>query len=124
MADNAAELPHLASAELLPNPSLWGHRAGNPVGLPVELAFLLKAQRQWLRTWPDDSSTAAVVVVLVELRLRRELSSPSDGCRLRATPPDGAHDFGLDELEEAPVGVTLEPGSRHVPYVRVPVDQA
>lgn len=30
VADNAAELPHLAKAELSPIPSIWGHRAGNP----------------------------------------------------------------------------------------------
>ena len=30
VADNAAELPHLAHAELKPIPSIWGHRAGNP----------------------------------------------------------------------------------------------
>ena len=40
VADNAAELPHLRSAELLPIPSIWGHRAGNPAGLPDELAFV------------------------------------------------------------------------------------
>jgi homoserine O-acetyltransferase len=49
-ADNAAELPHRASAELLPNPSIWGHRAGNPVGLPDELTFLRTAVRRWLET--------------------------------------------------------------------------
>jgi homoserine O-acetyltransferase len=48
VADNAAEMPHLGSAELLPIPSIWGHRAGNPVGLPDELAFVRGAVRRWL----------------------------------------------------------------------------
>jgi hypothetical protein len=34
VADNAAELPHLARAELRPIPSIWGHRAGNPARQP------------------------------------------------------------------------------------------
>ncbi len=50
VADNAAELPHLASAELLPIPSIWGHRAGNPVGLPAELTFVRTAVQTWLQT--------------------------------------------------------------------------
>ena len=50
VADNAAELPHLASAELLPIPSIWGHRAGSPAGLPAELAFVRTAVQRWLET--------------------------------------------------------------------------
>jgi homoserine O-acetyltransferase len=50
VADNAAELPHLKSAELLPIPSIWGHRAGNPAGLPTELAFVRTAVQRWLDT--------------------------------------------------------------------------
>jgi homoserine O-acetyltransferase len=50
VADNAAELPHLASAELLPIPSIWGHAAGAPVGLPAELAFQRNAVQRWLET--------------------------------------------------------------------------
>jgi homoserine O-acetyltransferase/O-succinyltransferase len=50
VADNAAELPHLPSAELLPIPSVWGHRAGNPVGLSAELAFVRTAVHRWLAT--------------------------------------------------------------------------
>jgi homoserine O-acetyltransferase len=50
VADNAAELPHLTSAELLPIPSSWGHAAGSPVGLPDELAFLRNAVQRWLDT--------------------------------------------------------------------------
>ena len=34
VADNAAELPFLAHAELKPIPSIWGHRAGNPATEP------------------------------------------------------------------------------------------
>ncbi len=48
VADNAAELPYLRSAELRPIPSIWGHRAGSPAGLPDELAFLKAAVRGWL----------------------------------------------------------------------------
>ncbi len=38
--DNRAELPHLQGAKLLEIPSVWGHRAGNPRGLPEETAFI------------------------------------------------------------------------------------
>ncbi len=48
VADNAAELAHLAHAELRPIPSIWGHRAGNPTSNPVDLAFLRDAVRAWL----------------------------------------------------------------------------
>ncbi len=48
VADNAAELDHLAHAELRPIPSVWGHRAGNPASNPVDLAFLRDAVRAWL----------------------------------------------------------------------------
>ena len=50
VADNAAELPHLAHAELRPIPSVWGHRAGAPAGLPAETAFLRSAVREWFDT--------------------------------------------------------------------------
>jgi homoserine O-acetyltransferase/O-succinyltransferase len=50
VADNAAELPHLKSAELLPIPSIWGHRAGNPAGLSTELAFVRTAVQRCLET--------------------------------------------------------------------------
>ncbi len=49
VADNAAELPYLAHAELRPIPSVWGHRAGNPAQNPVDEAFLRDAVRAWLR---------------------------------------------------------------------------
>jgi len=48
VADNAAELEHLRSAELRPIPSVWGHRAGSPQGIPKDLAFLTYAVREWL----------------------------------------------------------------------------
>ena len=48
VADNAAELVHLAHAELRPIPSVWGHRAGNPAQNPVDEAFLRDAVRAWL----------------------------------------------------------------------------
>ena len=48
VADNAAELPHLRHAELRPIPSIWGHRAGSPVGIPDDEAFLRRAVREWL----------------------------------------------------------------------------
>ncbi|ULH17033.1 alpha/beta fold hydrolase (plasmid) [Deinococcus sp. KNUC1210] len=49
VADNAAELPFLRHGELKPIPSIWGHRAGSPAGLPDELAFLKEAVRDWLK---------------------------------------------------------------------------
>jgi homoserine O-acetyltransferase len=48
VADNAAELPHLRDARLLPIPSIWGHRAGNPAANPEDLAFLRRAVRDFL----------------------------------------------------------------------------
>jgi homoserine O-acetyltransferase len=47
-ADNEAELPFLAHAELRPIPSIWGHRAGNPVLNPVDADFIKTAVRDWL----------------------------------------------------------------------------
>lgn len=48
VADNAAEMPHLRQAELLPIPSINGHRAGNPNGLPEDAAFIRHHTRRWL----------------------------------------------------------------------------
>lgn len=48
VADNEAELPHLRHAALRPIPSIWGHRAGNPVSNPADTAFLRDAVRGWL----------------------------------------------------------------------------
>lgn len=40
VADNQLELEHLQRAELVPIPSVWGHRAGNPVNQPEDRAFI------------------------------------------------------------------------------------
>jgi homoserine O-acetyltransferase len=48
VADNEAELAHLKSAELAVIPSIWGHRAGNPQGIPADLDFLTARVRSWL----------------------------------------------------------------------------
>lgn len=45
VADNEAELPLLQRASLLPIPSIWGHRAGNPVTHPADAAFIRDAVR-------------------------------------------------------------------------------
>lgn len=50
VADNAAELPHLRQGKLLPIPSIWGHRAGNPMGNAADTAFIRDAVREWLAT--------------------------------------------------------------------------
>ena len=49
VADNAAEIAHLRHAELRPIPSIWGHRAGNPVGDAAARDFLRRAVADWLR---------------------------------------------------------------------------
>ena len=38
--DNRRECAHLRNAELISIPSIWGHRAGNPVGNPTDARFL------------------------------------------------------------------------------------
>jgi homoserine O-acetyltransferase len=48
VADNALELKHLAAGELLPIPTIWGHRAGNPAANPADAEFLKRAVRRWL----------------------------------------------------------------------------
>lgn len=48
VADNAAELPHLKHGRLAPIPSIWGHRAGNPVANPADAAFLKREVRALL----------------------------------------------------------------------------
>jgi len=48
VADNELELAHLQHGRLAPIPSIWGHRAGNPLGLPADLAFLTTQVRAWL----------------------------------------------------------------------------
>jgi homoserine O-acetyltransferase len=48
VADNAAELPHLRHGRLAPIPSIWGHRAGNPVANPADAAFIKREVRALL----------------------------------------------------------------------------
>jgi homoserine O-acetyltransferase/O-succinyltransferase len=50
VADNAAELPHLKRGTLLPIPSIWGHRAGNPQPNPPDAAFIKAAVRELLES--------------------------------------------------------------------------
>lgn len=50
VADNAAELPHLAEGALLPIPSIWGHQAGNPRANPADAAFLRDRLRDLLES--------------------------------------------------------------------------
>ncbi len=47
-ADNEAELPYLRHALLRPIPSIWGHRAGNPVVNPADLEFIKQEVWAWL----------------------------------------------------------------------------
>ena len=48
VADNEAELPFLATASLRPIPSIWGHRAGNPVVNQDDMLFIRNEVRAWL----------------------------------------------------------------------------
>ena len=48
VADNADELSHLRHAELRPIPTIWGHRAGNPLANEADLAFVRRAVADWL----------------------------------------------------------------------------
>jgi homoserine O-acetyltransferase len=48
VADNEAELPFLRRGALVPIPSIWGHRAGNPVANPEDAAFLRRQVRAFL----------------------------------------------------------------------------
>jgi homoserine O-acetyltransferase len=41
--DNRAELPHLRRGVLEPIPSIWGHRAGNPVANEADRRFIADA---------------------------------------------------------------------------------
>ncbi|RYJ01675.1 MAG: homoserine acetyltransferase, partial [Acetobacteraceae bacterium] len=50
VADNEAELPFLKDAQLLPIPSIWGHRAGNPQPNPPDAAFIKAAVRELLES--------------------------------------------------------------------------
>ena len=55
VADNARDLAALTSAELVPIPSIWGHRAGSPRDNPSDEAFLREQVERWLAK-PADSS--------------------------------------------------------------------
>ena len=46
--DNRRELAHLRDGTLLPIPSVWGHRAGNPALNPVDAEFLRSAVHAFL----------------------------------------------------------------------------
>ncbi|HYK30431.1 MAG TPA: alpha/beta fold hydrolase [Streptosporangiaceae bacterium] len=48
VADNEAELAHLRDGELATIPSIWGHRAGSPEGIPADLEFQISHVRSWL----------------------------------------------------------------------------
>ena len=48
VADNEAELPHLKHGTLRPIPSIWGHRAGNPLANPEDAAFIRREVRAFL----------------------------------------------------------------------------
>ncbi len=48
VADNQAELSHLRDGQLAAIPSIWGHRAGSPEGIPADLEFLTSHVRSWL----------------------------------------------------------------------------
>jgi homoserine O-acetyltransferase/O-succinyltransferase len=48
VADNEADLPHLRHGTLAPIPSIWGHRAGWPDGIPADLEFMTSHVRAWL----------------------------------------------------------------------------
>ena len=44
--DNRREVARMQKAELRPIPSIWGHRAGNPVLNPEDAAFIDRAVRR------------------------------------------------------------------------------
>jgi homoserine O-acetyltransferase/O-succinyltransferase len=46
--DNRREMVHLRKAELIPIPSEWGHRAGNPASNPADAKFLNDCLRKFL----------------------------------------------------------------------------
>ena len=48
VADNEAELEHLRHGELAVIPSVWGHRAGSPAGIPADEEFLTRTVRAFL----------------------------------------------------------------------------
>ena len=48
VADNEAELAHLRHGALVTIPSIWGHSAGSPEGIPADTEFLTSHVRSWL----------------------------------------------------------------------------
>src|SRR5262249_57561277 len=46
--DNRREVARMPNAELRPIPSIWGHRAGNPVFNPEDADFINKAVTELL----------------------------------------------------------------------------
>jgi homoserine O-acetyltransferase/O-succinyltransferase len=50
MEDAAIEAGHMPNAELRPIPSIWGHRAGNPVANPEDARFIDDALKELLAT--------------------------------------------------------------------------
>ena len=48
VADNALEVTNMPRAELRVIPSIWGHRAGNPVMNPADFRFLNQALKELL----------------------------------------------------------------------------
>jgi homoserine O-acetyltransferase len=51
--DNAIEVGHMPNAELRPIPSIWGHRAGNPVHSPEDARFIDAALTELLASPAD-----------------------------------------------------------------------
>jgi homoserine O-acetyltransferase len=48
IADNEAEARYLANCRLAPIPSIWGHRAGNPMTNPADAGFIRGEVTRWL----------------------------------------------------------------------------
>jgi homoserine O-acetyltransferase len=48
VADNEREVVHMRHAELRPIPSIWGHRAGNPMQNPEDDDFIDRAVKELL----------------------------------------------------------------------------
>jgi homoserine O-acetyltransferase len=48
VADNELDVPYLRNAKLLPIPSIWGHRAGNPAQCKTDMEFIRAAVRKFL----------------------------------------------------------------------------
>jgi len=53
VADNEREIAQMRHAELLPIPSIWGHRAGNPIQNPEDDDFIDRAVKELLGRRPE-----------------------------------------------------------------------